>query len=88
MSSHHHIQVGVIFTNDNGQYYLEEVSFYPLENIQNDWRVDKVINSTINKVDTYKGIKEELNYPTIEDGKQLVILESVFKDGFYNFNRI
>lgn len=64
----------VIFTNNDGQYYLETVSSADTEKIRQEWDIQKEMDNK-----NWEEVMFELNNPSIEDGKQLAVFEYCYE---------
>ena len=68
--------VVIVFTNNKGKYYIEQV-LDSMEKAKKEWaEFDKVIDG-VNDGDSWEKLQTELYEPTIPDNGQMAVIEKV-----------
>lgn len=73
-------KVAIIFTNDNGEYYLETVEvFKDFETLKDNWN-SVVINDETDPMGDFRFTQVELNNPTTAHAEQFAVIEYLEED--------
>ncbi|MCB5368986.1 hypothetical protein [Collinsella aerofaciens] len=76
--------VVILFTNNEGEYYIEGIYLKSLEKVKEYWgsSIKKVVNCT-EDWEMYEDVQKELAHPTTNDGDIFTVVESAIYDSDY-----
>ena len=71
------MKLHIVFTNDNGKYYVEEVVVAD-DSTYEAWRVDKTIDETTSpNRHVFEEVRDELGNPTVKDNHQFLLVKKL-----------
>ncbi|MEM4994761.1 hypothetical protein WKH56_19565 [Priestia sp. SB1] len=63
------MEIYIVFTNNNGQYYIEETGL-DRENLLSNWEIEKEMDNAF-----WDDVQTELSNPSISNNKQLLVAD-------------